>query len=56
MYVVRPAYLMTFLNMIASLVSRFATLVKADKQSKLDLKNAIDLSNQFDELCCVWQQ
>ena len=50
MYVVRPAYLMTFLNMIASLVSRFATLVKADKQSKLDLKNAIDLSNQFDEL------
>ena len=50
MYVVRPAYLMTFLNMIASLTSRFATLVKADKQSKLDLKNSIELSNQFDEL------
>lgn len=50
MYVVRPAYLMTFLNMIASLTSRFATIVKADKQSKLDLKNSIELANQFEEL------
>ena len=50
MYVVRPAYLMTFLNIITSLTTKFATLVNADKQNKLELKNAIELSNEFESL------
>jgi len=50
MYVVRPGYLMTFLNIIASLTTRFASLVLVDKQHKLDLKNSIDLLNEFENL------
>ena len=50
MYVVRPAYLMTFLNIITSLTTKFATLVNADKQNKLELKNSIELSNEFEAL------
>ena len=50
MYVVRPAYLMTFLNIITSLTTKFAILVNADKQNKLELKNAIELSNEFESL------
>ena len=41
---------MTFLNIITSLTTKFATLVNADKQNKLELKNAIELSNEFESL------
>lgn len=50
MYVVRPAYLMTFLNMVASLTKRFADLILADEQEKLELLNSKELLDQFNEL------
>ena len=50
MYVVRPAYLMSFLNMIASLSTRFANLVLKDNKEKLEYKNIIDLFEEFDNL------
>ena len=50
MYVVRPAYLMTFLNMITSLTVRFKEMVLADKKEKLDLKNSLDLLEEFNNL------
>lgn len=50
MYVVRPAYMMTLLNMIASLSKRFADLILADLESKLELKNSIDLMNEFETI------
>lgn len=50
MYVVRPAYLMTFLNMIASLTTRFAHLVLADKQQNLELLNVHEYQEKFEDL------
>lgn len=50
MYVVRPAYLMTFLNMIVSLTSRFKELIIIDKKEKLELKKSLDLMEEFNKL------
>ena len=50
MYVVRPGYLMTFLNMIVSLTNRFKELVLVDKKEKLELKNSLDLMEEFNKL------
>ena len=50
MYVVRPAYLMSFLNMMASLSTRFASLILKDNEEKLEYKNITDLFEQFDAL------
>jgi len=50
MYVVRPAYLMIFLNMITSLTMRFVELILGEKEEKLALKNAYELSEEFDSL------
>lgn len=50
MYVVRPAYLMTFLNIIVSLVTKFKDLVIEDNKEKLALKNYIDLMDEFNAL------
>lgn len=50
MYVVRPAYMMTFLNMITSLTTRFADLVLADEDRKLEIKKSIDFKEEFDRL------
>ena len=50
MYVVRPAYLMTFLNMIVSLTIRFKELILIDKKEKLELKNSIDMIEEFNKL------
>lgn len=50
MYVVRPAYMMTFLNMLVSLSRRFAELILSDKDAKLELVNALELKNQFESL------
>lgn len=43
MYVVRTAYMMTFLNMIASLSTRFVELIIADNNEKLELFNSVEL-------------
>lgn len=50
MYVVRPAYLMTFLNMIVSLTNRFKDLLIAQRKEKLELQNQIELLEQFEDL------
>ena len=50
MYVVRPAYLMTFLNMIVSLTNRFKDLLIAQKQEKLELQNQIELLEHFEDI------
>ena len=50
MYVVRPAYLMTFLNMITSLTVRFKELLLADKKEKLELKKSMELMEEFENL------
>ena len=50
MYVVRPAYLMSFLNIMASLSTRFSTLILKDNEEKLEYKNITDLFEQFDVL------
>ncbi|MGM9969051.1 MAG: DUF2130 domain-containing protein [Anaeroplasma sp.] len=50
MYVVRPAYMMTFLNLITSLTVRFQTLVLQGNKEKLELMNSIKLKEEFDDL------
>lgn len=50
MYVVRPAYLMTFLNMIVSLTLRFKELIATSKKEKIELKNSLDLIEEFNKL------
>ena len=50
MYVVRPAYLMVFLNMITSLTTRFATLVLSKEEEKIALKEKFDLIEQFEDI------
>ena len=50
MYVVRPAYLMVFLNMIASLTTRFADLVLSKEVEMIQLKTKLELINQFDDI------
>ncbi|MDE7263951.1 MAG: DUF2130 domain-containing protein, partial [Anaeroplasmataceae bacterium] len=50
MYVVRPAYLMTFLNMLVSLTTRFADLVLSKEQERLELKSLLELKETFERL------
>ena len=50
MYVVRPAYLMTFLNMIASLTTRFAELILSKEVEMLELKTKLDLLEEFEDI------
>lgn len=50
MYVVRPAYMMTFLNMLASLSKRFSELILADTAEKLEVKNMTDLMDEFESI------
>ncbi|MDE6241752.1 MAG: DUF2130 domain-containing protein [Anaeroplasmataceae bacterium] len=50
MYVVRPAYLMTFLNMLVSLTTRFADIVLAKEEERLEIKNLLDLKASFEDL------
>ena len=49
MYVVRPAYLMVFLNMIASLTTRFRDLILAKESEMLELKDKNDLIEEFNK-------
>ena len=50
MYVVRPGYLMVFLNMIASLTTRFSDLVLSKEQEMLELKGKLDLIEEFEKI------
>ena len=50
MYVVRPAYLMVFLNMIASLTTRFADLVLSKEVEMIELKTKLDLIDEFEDI------
>lgn len=50
MYVVRPGYLMVFLNMIASLTYRFASLVLSKEKETLELKTKLDLIEAFEDI------
>lgn len=50
MYVVRPAYMMTFLSMLNSLTTRFALLLLKSKKEDLELANSIALKDKFNEL------
>lgn len=47
MYVVRPAYLMTFLNMLTSLTTKFGDLLLTQK---LELKEAKEIIKIFDDI------
>ena len=50
MYVVRPGYMMVFLNMITSLTSRFSELLLNKDEPMLELKNKIELINEFNKI------
>mgnify|MGYP003294406734 CR=1 FL=1 len=50
MYVVRPAYLMVFLNMIASLTTRFSNLILTKEKEILELKDKNDLIEEFNNI------
>ncbi len=50
MYVVRPAYMMTFLNMLTSLTSRFSDILIAEQKEKIELRSMIELNELFDKL------
>ena len=39
MYVVRPGYLMTFLNMITSITTRFSELILSKEEEKVSIKD-----------------
>ena len=50
MYVVRPGYLMVFLNMIASLTTRFSDLLLSKEQEMIELKSKLDLIAEFNKI------
>ena len=50
MYVCRPAYLTTFLNMIVSLTNKFKDLILQDIKERKELKSQEDFMKQFDAL------
>lgn len=50
MYVVRPAYLMTFLHMITSLTMKFRKLILNNEKELLEIKDKTDFVLEFNEL------
>lgn len=50
MYVVRPAYMMVFLNMIVSLTTRFASLILEDYNQQIKIRSQLDLMEVFDDI------
>lgn len=50
MYIVRPAYMLVLLNMIASLTTNFKDLLLQAKKEELEIKSKTDLLNQFETL------
>ena len=50
MYVVRPNYLMTFLNMIVSLTMRYADLIKEKSEEQEKFKSRQEIEANFEEI------
>ena len=50
MYVVRPAYMITFLSMIYSLSLCFKDFVLEEKQERLEILSSIELKEKFEEI------
>lgn len=50
MYVVRPAYLMVFLNMLVSLTNKYKELLLVAEKEKLDLLETTELIEEFERL------
>ena len=50
MYVVRPAYMMIFLNLITSLTMRFVDLITLDRNEKIEIKSTLLLMDEFNTL------
>ena len=50
MYVVRPAYMMTFLSMLVSLTKRFEDIINSEEATKLELKSSMDLIAEFNDI------
>lgn len=50
MYVVRPAYMMVFLNMITSLTTRFSDLLLSKEQEMVELKSRLDIIEEFNKI------
>ena len=50
MYVVRPAYLMTFLNIITSLSKRYSDLILKKAKEEIDLKDKLDILSDFQSI------
>lgn len=50
MYVVRPGYLMVFLNMITSLTTRFSDLFLSKEKEKIELKGKLNLIEEFNQI------
>ena len=50
MYVVRPGYLMTFLNLVTSLTNRFRDLISNGEKEELELKNKLEMINEFEDV------
>ncbi|MCR5786647.1 MAG: DUF2130 domain-containing protein, partial [Acholeplasmatales bacterium] len=50
MYVVRPAYMMTFINMVTSLYNKFSSLVLNKTKEEIDLKDKKDILDEFDQI------
>lgn len=50
MYVVRPAYMIVFLNMLASLTNRFVNLIKINDEKNLELKSKTDIIENFNAI------
>ncbi|MCR5349410.1 MAG: DUF2130 domain-containing protein [Acholeplasmatales bacterium] len=50
MYVVRPEYMMTFINIISSVTVKFVDLVLAKTKEELNLKNKKEILEEFDSI------
>ena len=50
MYVVRPAYLITFLNMITSLATKYSALILNKAKEDLELKDKKDILDDFSKI------
>ncbi len=50
MYVVRPAYLMVFLNMVASLTTRFSDLLLSKEEEMIEIKGKLELIDEFNSI------
>ena len=50
MYVVRPSYMVTFLNMVVSLTNKFKNLLLSDIKAREELKSQEELMEEFARL------